>query len=311
MMSGPAEQPALAQVPGIRLPWRTRFSAWWNGQELIVRAKGSDEARERTDEEAVGEQPSASDAPDETLAAEKWPPQRLDVAQWMWGEGFISPGGAIHIMNLAAPLDMKNGRDLLFMCAGLGGPAKLLVESNDIRARIWELNPHLQAVSREAVEPYDPEAPDATPETFDYIVAKESFFSIANKPWLLDTLTARLSERGQILFTDYVLGAQSPDDGVLANWLKREPVQRFPVTAEDHLEALAARNLKVRKSEDMTAAHRELVQRGFEYLRERLSRGKPEADYVPLLQKELALWTARVAAMDAGVLKVHCIHAGR
>lgn len=316
-MTDTSEQIAPMMAPSARLPWRMRFHAWWNGYELTIRPKGSDAAGGDAPEAAsaadVGDAGEAGSPvlQDETLTSETWPPERLDVAQWIWGEGFVSPGSAIHILDLVKSLDLKDSWELLFLGAGLGGPVKFLIESSGVRAKIWEPNPELAAAVGEDIKLYDPDKPGTDSKPFDYIFAKEAFFAIANKERLFDALVERLSKRGQMLFTDYVLSGQGLEDAEIAAWLKSEPVGRHPVTLDDHVKAVEARNLKVRGTRDITDTHRQLIQRGFEYLSERLAREKPDPRYMPLLRQELGLWTHRVQAMDAGVLKVFCVHAGR
>ncbi len=317
-MAETSEQTVSMTAPSARLPWRMRFHAWWNGYELTVRPKNAslDEGHGEGagTGETSGEEAAEDDGPvlkDESLTSENWPPERIDVAQWIWGEGFVSPGSAIHILDLVKPLDLKDSWRLLFLGAGPGGPVKFLVESSGVRAKIWEPNPELAKAVDKEIKLYDPDNPDADDKPFDYVFAKEAFFAIDNKERLFDALVERLSKRGQILFTDYVLSGKGREDKEIAAWLKSEPVGRHPVALDEHVKAIEARGLKVLGTRDITDAHRQLIQRGFEYLSERLAREKPDPRYMPLLRQELGLWTHRIQAMDAGVLKVSCVHVGR
>ena len=110
-MAETSEQTVSMTAPSARLPWRMRFHAWWNGYELTVRPRNSslDEGHGVRSEsgEAPGEEGAEDDGPvlkGESLTSESWPPERIDVAQWIWGEGFVSPGSAIHILDLVKPL---------------------------------------------------------------------------------------------------------------------------------------------------------------------------------------------------------------
>src|SRR5690242_14528675 len=51
-----------------------------------------------------------------------WPSARIAVAETLWGEGFLFPGGAEEILRLAKPLGLSPASSLLLLGAGSGGP---------------------------------------------------------------------------------------------------------------------------------------------------------------------------------------------
>ena len=64
--------------------------------------------------------PSASPVP----FSGKWPQARIAVAESLWGEGFLFPGGEEETLRLVKPLGLSAAAGLLLVGAGAGGPAR-------------------------------------------------------------------------------------------------------------------------------------------------------------------------------------------
>jgi hypothetical protein len=300
----PDEQPR----PKAKIPWRKRFHAWWEGYELIVQETfGEDDEPEAVSDDTAQEAPSEI----EPLLTEPWPRERVAMIQRIWSEGFNSPGGGFHILDLVKPLDLSASRHLLHFGAGLGGPARLLDETFDVHVKGWEPNPELAAAGGPEVQLYDPETVASQDDDFDFVFSKEALFKMADKDGLFEVLKGKLAERGQMILTDYVLAEEGGDDQAVQAWLGAEPVARFPETEADHLARLEKFGLEVRSNEDITDTHSQLVLRGWEYFLESLAEEKPEPAQRALLRNELEVWARRMQLMEAGKIKVCCIHARR
>ncbi len=233
------------------------------------------------------------------------------MIQRIWGEGFTSPGGGFHILDLVKPLDLQADRNLLHFGAGLGGPARLLAETFNVHATGWEPHRELAVATHGEIRAYDPKVMADEADVFDYIFAKEVFFKLADKDSLLEILAGKLAERGQMLFTDYVLAEDGRNDPAVQAWLGAEPVPRFPISLDEHLAMLERHALSVRSSEDMTSTHSQMVLRGWEYFLESLLEEKPDSTQLASLQAELEVWARRMQAMESGKLKVYRVHACR
>ena len=53
-----------------------------------------------------------------------WPRARIAVAEALWGEGFLLPGGGEEVVRLAKPLGLSAASSLLLVGAGTGGPPR-------------------------------------------------------------------------------------------------------------------------------------------------------------------------------------------
>ena len=69
--------------------------------------------------------------PDAALAEDDdpvWPSARIGVAEALWGEGFLFPGGGAEVLRLAKPLGLSAASSLLLIGAGSGGPPRCIAE---------------------------------------------------------------------------------------------------------------------------------------------------------------------------------------
>ena len=93
-------------------------------------------------------------------------------------------------------LGLNGSKDLLFFGAGLGGSARLLAETCDVRVEGWEPDPSVVAASGGGVRAYNPEEQKTGDKTFDYVFSKEAFFTIADKDELFDTFAGSSGTAG-------------------------------------------------------------------------------------------------------------------
>src|ERR1700687_3551744 len=69
--------------------------------------------------------PVVSLIPDAALAEDDdpvWPSARISVAEALWGEGFLFPGGGAEMLRLATPLGLSAASRLLLVRSCRGGP---------------------------------------------------------------------------------------------------------------------------------------------------------------------------------------------
>ena len=58
----------------------------------------------------------------------RWDSYRVALAQAVWGEGFLAPGGRDFLSALVKPLELQPGMSLLELGAGLGGGGRVLAK---------------------------------------------------------------------------------------------------------------------------------------------------------------------------------------
>ncbi|WP_119460356.1 phosphoethanolamine methyltransferase [Rhodospirillaceae bacterium SYSU D60014] len=296
-----------------KIPFRLRLKAWWDGNELYLR-------RRKRDRRSHGK---------DTLTRQKgyrdperpWDSPRVRMLQAVWGEGFCAPGGPDHILELVKPFGLTPAMSMLHLGAGLGGPARTIAgefgvwiagfESDHELAQAGAALSNLAGMAKKAmVAPFDLQKFELSLNSCDAIFADSIFFPIVDKHRLMRILDLALKERGQLLFTDYVLtrrgGEESPE---IQAWMKQEPVAPHPWTAQEYTDFLADLKLDIRITEDVTAAVRSMIIQGWANFTATASAGDLDPEMASCLTEEVNLWTSRVAAFDSGELRVYRIYA--
>src|SRR6516164_9551183 len=72
-----------------------------------------------------------------------WPTARISVAEALWGEGFLFPGGSEETVRLAKPLGVSAAASLLLIGAGSGGPPRCMATEFGVWVTGYEANAHL------------------------------------------------------------------------------------------------------------------------------------------------------------------------
>lgn len=76
-----------------------------------------------------------------------WPSARIALAEQLWGEGFLLPGGAEEVLRLARPLGLSAASTLLLIGAGIGGPAHRIAAELGVWVAGFEADADLVALA--------------------------------------------------------------------------------------------------------------------------------------------------------------------
>src|SRR5262249_50147452 len=125
----------------------------------------------------------------------EWSTARISVAEALWGEGFLFPGGHDEALRLAKPLGLSAASSLMFLGAGTGGAPRSITTELGVWVTGYECNAHLIEVANERsaraglgrraqVEPWDPSAPKLPPHYFHHAIAVEPLHGAPMEPVL-------------------------------------------------------------------------------------------------------------------------------
>ncbi len=243
-----------------------RLRAWWEGyspEEYLAwlearRAKGT------TGKHKTG----AATSPVTEIA---WKPDRIKVANLIWGEGYCGPGGPQHVVDLSKLLGLTPDMSVLIVGGGLGGPARALAgnfgcyvtayeESAELAAAGTELSVGAGLGRKAPIEHFDFENIEPFTRKFDAAVAKESLLTIKNKSGVLREIFASLKPQQLVLITDYVLeDSTSADDPEVAEWLKAEKTKCHLLRNEAMIGLIERAGFLVRVKEDQSESYRSLI----------------------------------------------------
>lgn len=310
------EKDAQSDKKSVKIPLKLRIKAWWEGYDSSeIEARLALRAGDNSAVEQIPKEKKAPETLDEVLPVDPWDEDTIDIAQYVWGDGFCGPGGPEYIVGLSKLLALSPEMSMIQLGAGLGGPARTLVD----RFGVWvtgyddseqlvgagnELS-KIAGLSKKAVlSHYEPEEFEEFERQFDRVLAKEAFFTIQNKAGMIRAIEDKLKPGGLMLITEYVVA----DESVYAKdsykqWRVGERADPCPLTADEFKKLLKDVKLQVRVSEDITQDYIKLINRawaGADKVAARLAKEENGAALIQTLMREAEFWSRRKRMLEAG-----------
>jgi SAM-dependent methyltransferase len=287
-----------------------RLTAWWHGNEYEIEAPASEEHNRG----ASGKEPLAHLT-------------HLQAVEFIWPQGFSSPGDADSIIDLVKPLRLSSETPLLDIGAGFGGADRAMAHAFGVY--VTGLEADREFVERGNMETvaaglakhvslklFDPEFFDLPERKYDRVFSKEFIFNIRNKTRAFSTIFNTLRPRGEFLFTDYVIGPATDASNKLAEQFFSAETSKIQLKSADQtVEELKLTGFDVRIAADVTSTIVRLILSNFQRISGKLAKssqiGQLDPDSLALLNREVGVWSRRVELLQSNALKVFRFHAIR
>ncbi|UTW58912.1 methyltransferase domain-containing protein [Kordiimonas sp. SCSIO 12603] len=302
-----------------------RLKAWWEGYD-------ADEIQKRIDarlpDEPVEEKPK-KEAAEETKSNEDidpWSDEVVDIAQYIWGKGFCGPGGPEYIISLSKLLALSPEMSMMQIGAGLGGPARVLVDRFGVWMTGYEESENLVGKGRQlskmaglekkaVLEQYNPDDIEGFDRKFDRALSKEALFTINDKRGVIEKIEDKLKPGGLFLMTEYMIDNDSvPGKDRYKEWAVGERNHPCPITADDMVGILKDNRLQVRVSEDISMQYIDMINQawaGADAVAAKLAKQEDGAMMIQTLMREAEFWTRRKKMLESGDLKLWRIVANK
>ncbi len=299
----------LEQVPGLRRLWRQG------------RASGRAEAAPpRQEPQAALPGAPASPPPPRARLAPPDPEELANLADQLWGDGFLLPGGAAEANRLANLLPLSPATTLLLLGADAGGAAQAIAttrgawvaaqQDNLLLAERMALR--LRSLGKRAtVATWDAEEPFFRHRYHHHALALEALRRCPAGR-LLPPLAAALKPGGQLVLLDLVATAASGRHAALMRrWTELEGRTTPPEDIATLEAALLAAGFTLNVREDVGARHGTAVLAGWARRVEGLRQGGglPRGAAALALVVEAERWLLRQRLMQLGclgLLRWHC-----
>lgn len=147
----------------------------------------------------------------------QYPDHFIERLHSVWGEGFLSPGGAEEVAEIVRGLDLSD-KALLDVGFGTGGPAIALVK-NHRAARVVGIDVEAQLCERARINADNAGVADSIElrivepgpfafddESFDVVFSKDSMVHIEDKPALFRQVMRVLRPGGVFVASDWLSG---------------------------------------------------------------------------------------------------------
>jgi SAM-dependent methyltransferase len=242
------------------------------------------------------------------------PLDAVTIRQWLWGRGFYLPGDARHVLDLVRPLALAPAMTLLDAAAGLGGPAWAIADEFGATVSALERDHELarrgETIASGMAKPagvkvFDPERFELRGGAFDRVLAREATYMVDDKERFVRVLSLALRPEGRLLMTDFVIEPSNAQQPALAAWAALQPHRPRLWGLRQYSDCLRGLGLDLRAPEDMTAAYKAQILRGWDNLLQTVDlRSLPRAHRTAVVD-EAERWMRTIAALDAGTLKFY------
>ena len=289
----------------------TRLRAWWDGYVVPDSPAGAraGKARRYPVIEDGGKEPHFE--PGQSLL---WTPERVTLAELVWGKAFIRPGGPEHVSHLIKPFVLNQEKSVLEVGAALGGATRLLaretgawvtgVESDQVLERAGMRYSLTSNMDKKApVVSFDPDKP-VFDKNYDAVFAQNVFYSYYRKDAVFDAIRDHMKSRGQFSFTDYVYRHSASLSRTTEDWRRDEAVRPYPWSVGQITSYLQEAKFDIRIVEDITPQHCSQIVHAWEHLAESLPEVEDYREAGAKLIEEGEVWQRRVKALDTGDLAV-------
>ena len=199
----------------------------------------------------------------------------LKLLQIIWGEGFLSPGGAEELERLFEGCDISGGEVLDIGC-GLGAVDELLVTRYRARSVVGiDIDPSLLALMRQRIERAGlaerirGQRVDAGPlpfaaACFDVVFSKDSIVQIPDKPAIFAEVLRVLRPGGRFIASDWLRGGTAAYSPEMMEYFRLEGIAYNMATLDESAAALRKAGFVDVEIRDRHGWYLELAQRELE-----------------------------------------------
>jgi SAM-dependent methyltransferase len=236
------------------------------------------------------------------------------MLQIVWGEGFLSPGGAEEVARVLCGLDIRD-RTVLDIGSGLGGVDVLLVQRHGAGHVVGiDLEPDLIARARLRVErqsladriEFQQVTPGPLPfgdASFEVVFSKDSLVQIPDKPALFAEIRRVLVPRGLFVAGDWLRGGSGAYSAEMLEFFRLEGITYNLASAEETARALRAAGFTDVEVRDHADWYRALAEKEL---------GSMRGEWLPVMEQRLgreraqhfiANWQQMVQVLQRGELR--------
>ena len=286
----------------------------WKDHEL------SDQAAQ---EEAAPQQPyKRDDSPAEVIKTEEglWHALPGEISERMWGRGFVTPCDERFTEMMCLPMGLTKNMSMLDLSAGLGERMRQVTHEfgiyitgrepdPEIAARGMEMSQAVGLGKRDEITAYDP-MNLLEPRLYDCVIARETIYRVGDKEKFIKSIVDSCKSRAQVSFTDYIVNPEAAKQPAIALWRAFEQ-GADPIGLIKMAEIWAKAGMSLRVHDDQTEYYKREVKQGLVRFAEFMATGvQPDGPTKKAIQKRIATWGHRLAALDAG-MKVYRFYGTR
>jgi hypothetical protein len=246
-----------------------------------------------------------------------WPQSRIEVADQLWGEGCLWPGGTDEVMRVAVPFGLSAASSLLYLGAGSAGPTLRLAGELGVWVCACEADPTLAAVAgkrvqragvalakRATVQGWDMAAPNFRRQAFHHALSIEALRGPRPED-VVAAMCQAVRPGGQVAVVETVAPLPlDPADPAVLGWSRLERRDLPPPGTAWLTRPLGRMGFDIRVSEDVTARHVRLAVAGWKRMVRDMKLDRPPPHRAAAVVAEAEYWLRRIHLLRSGKLRV-------
>jgi ubiquinone/menaquinone biosynthesis C-methylase UbiE len=247
------------------------------------------------------------------MTEDHYPPRMIAMLEAIWGEGFLSPGGAEEVARIIGEHDLQ-GKSVLDIGCGAGGIDVALVRNHgagfvcgiDVEDPVLA---HARAIvdreglaSRIGLVKVAPGPLPFPPGCFDVVFSKDSIVHIPDKHTLMAEVFRVLKPGGLFLASDWLIGTEtiSPQ---MAEYVAAEGLDFGMATPARYLEAMAAAGFVEARTTSRNAWYRARARDELERLKGSVGAAAARIVGQDFVEQNIDIWSRMIPVLDTGE---HC-----
>ena len=261
--------------------------------------------------------PLLDDPPPPPPPDSAWSQARVEVADRLWGEGCLWPGGTDEVLRVAVPFGLSAASSLLYLGAGTAGPTVRLAGELGVWVTACEADSYLVEVAarrvqragvalakRATVQAWDPALPVFRRHGFHHALSVEALRG-PNPQAIVTDLCGAVRPGGQVGILETVAPRPlDPADPAVAAWCRLERRAPPPPGTAWITRPMEELRFDIRVSEDVTARHVRLAVTGWKHLVRGMKQDRPPPRRAAAMVAEAEMWLRRIHLLRAGQLRV-------
>ena len=245
----------------------------------------------------------------DTKGGELYHGQMVAMLQVIWGEGFLSPGGAEEVARLIADVDLT-GLRLLDIGCGAGGIDIALVRNHGagyvtgidvedtVLAHARELIDRERLTARIGLEKVAPGPLPFPAASFDVVFSKDSIVHIADKHALMSEVFRVLKPGGRFIASDWLIGHDGSPSPAMAAYIAAEGLDFGMASPARYLDAMRSAGFVEVSTTSRNAWYRDTAQQELARLRGPLGAQAARIVGQDFVDENITIWSRMVPVLD-------------
>ena len=250
----------------------------------------------------------------ETQGGEHYHDRMVQMLQAVWGEGFLSPGGAAEVAQLVSDADFS-GLSILDIGCGAGGIDIALARTHgagyvtgiDVEDTVLKcaraLIDRAGLGARIGLVKVVPGPLPFPPSTFDVVFSKDSIVHIADKHALMREIYRVLRPGGRFVASDWLIGHDGTPSPQMAAYIAAEGLDFGMASPARYQDAMRSAGFVDVSTTSRNAWYREAARQELERLRGPVGAAAARIVGQEFVDQNIAVWSRMIPVLESGE---HC-----